>query len=102
MSSISPMATKTFAQKIHALGADYIDAPVSGDADDLGWLAAMQATSGSSHKCLIVKPSAREDNPMTATALHDLARRRGWRCMHVNSTDEQSLIRSSLTARRRE
>ena len=30
MSSISPTATKTFAQKIHALGADYIDAPVSG------------------------------------------------------------------------
>ena len=30
MSSISPMATKSFAQKINALGADYIDAPVSG------------------------------------------------------------------------
>ncbi|WP_157269634.1 2-hydroxy-3-oxopropionate reductase [Azohydromonas aeria] len=30
MSSISPMATKTFAQKINALGADYVDAPVSG------------------------------------------------------------------------
>ncbi len=30
MSSISPMATKTFAQKINAAGADYIDAPVSG------------------------------------------------------------------------
>jgi 2-hydroxy-3-oxopropionate reductase len=30
MSSISPMATKAFAQKIRALGADYIDAPVSG------------------------------------------------------------------------
>jgi 2-hydroxy-3-oxopropionate reductase len=30
MSSISPMATKTFAQKINTLGADYIDAPVSG------------------------------------------------------------------------
>ena len=30
MSSISPMATKNFAQKINALGADYIDAPVSG------------------------------------------------------------------------
>jgi 2-hydroxy-3-oxopropionate reductase len=30
MSSISPMATKAFAQKIKALGADYIDAPVSG------------------------------------------------------------------------
>jgi 2-hydroxy-3-oxopropionate reductase len=30
MSSISPMATKAFAQKINQLGADYIDAPVSG------------------------------------------------------------------------
>jgi 2-hydroxy-3-oxopropionate reductase len=30
MSSISPMATKQFAAQINALGADYIDAPVSG------------------------------------------------------------------------
>ena len=30
MSSISPMETKEFAQKITALGADYLDAPVSG------------------------------------------------------------------------
>ncbi len=30
MSSISPIATKIFAQRINALGADYIDAPVSG------------------------------------------------------------------------
>jgi 2-hydroxy-3-oxopropionate reductase len=30
MSSISPMATKAFAQKINALVADYVDAPVSG------------------------------------------------------------------------
>ena len=30
MSSISPMATKAFARKINAAGADYIDAPVSG------------------------------------------------------------------------
>jgi 2-hydroxy-3-oxopropionate reductase len=30
MSSISPIATKTFASKINDLGADYIDAPVSG------------------------------------------------------------------------
>ncbi|MBC5781556.1 2-hydroxy-3-oxopropionate reductase [Ramlibacter sp. USB13] len=30
MSSISPTATKAFAQKIQALGADYVDAPVSG------------------------------------------------------------------------
>jgi 2-hydroxy-3-oxopropionate reductase len=30
MSSISPIATKAFAQKIQALGADFLDAPVSG------------------------------------------------------------------------
>jgi 2-hydroxy-3-oxopropionate reductase len=30
MSSISPMATKAFASRINALGADYLDAPVSG------------------------------------------------------------------------
>jgi 2-hydroxy-3-oxopropionate reductase len=30
MSSISPLATKTFAQRIQALGCDYLDAPVSG------------------------------------------------------------------------
>ncbi|MDI1275445.1 2-hydroxy-3-oxopropionate reductase [Polaromonas sp.] len=30
MSSISPMDTKEFATKINALGADYLDAPVSG------------------------------------------------------------------------
>lgn len=30
MSSISPVATKDFAQRINALGCDYLDAPVSG------------------------------------------------------------------------
>ena len=30
MSSISPIETKVFAQKVRALGADYLDAPVSG------------------------------------------------------------------------
>lgn len=30
MSSISPTATKAFAQRINALGCDYLDAPVSG------------------------------------------------------------------------
>src|SRR5947209_1588240 len=30
MSSISPLATKEFAKKIEVLGADYLDAPVSG------------------------------------------------------------------------
>ncbi len=39
MSSISPIATKTFAQKINELGADYLDAPVSG-----GQVGAQNAT----------------------------------------------------------
>ena len=30
MSSISPIATKAFAKRVNALGADYVDAPVSG------------------------------------------------------------------------
>jgi 2-hydroxy-3-oxopropionate reductase len=30
LSSISPMQTKAFAERIHALGCDYMDAPVSG------------------------------------------------------------------------
>jgi 2-hydroxy-3-oxopropionate reductase len=30
LSSISPLATKEFARKVEALGADYLDAPVSG------------------------------------------------------------------------
>src|SRR6476660_4983448 len=30
MNSISPLATKEFAKKIEALGADYLDSPVSG------------------------------------------------------------------------
>ena len=30
MSSISPVATKTYARRIEALGCDYVDAPVSG------------------------------------------------------------------------
>ncbi len=39
MSSISPLATKTFAQKINALGCGYLDAPVSG-----GQVGAKNAT----------------------------------------------------------
>ncbi len=39
MSSISPIATKVFAQKINALGCDYLDAPVSG-----GQVGAQNAT----------------------------------------------------------
>jgi len=30
MSSVSPIATKAFAQRVNALGCDYLDAPVSG------------------------------------------------------------------------
>jgi 2-hydroxy-3-oxopropionate reductase len=39
MSSISPVATKDFAQRVAALGADYLDAPVSG-----GEVGAQNAT----------------------------------------------------------
>ncbi len=39
MSSISPLATKEFAQRINAKGCDYLDAPVSG-----GEVGAEQAT----------------------------------------------------------
>ncbi len=39
MSSISPIETKVFAHKINALGADYLDAPVSG-----GQVGAKNAT----------------------------------------------------------
>ena len=39
MSSISPVATKDFARRIHALKCDYLDAPVSG-----GEVGARQAT----------------------------------------------------------
>jgi 2-hydroxy-3-oxopropionate reductase len=39
MSSISPIASKEFAQKINALGCEYLDAPVSG-----GQLGAKSAT----------------------------------------------------------
>ena len=39
MSSISPLATKEFAHRIHALGCDYLDAPVSG-----GQVGAVNAT----------------------------------------------------------
>ena len=39
MSSIAPMATKDFAQRVNELGCDYLDAPVSG-----GEVGAKQAT----------------------------------------------------------
>jgi len=56
MSSISPIATKTFAQKINALGCEYLDAPVSG-----GEVGAKNATlsimvGGSDATFATVKP----------------------------------------------
>ncbi|MCS6995975.1 MAG: 2-hydroxy-3-oxopropionate reductase [Casimicrobiaceae bacterium] len=39
MSSISPLATKSFAERVRGLGGDYVDAPVSG-----GEVGARQAT----------------------------------------------------------
>lgn len=56
MSSISPIATKEFAQKINSLGCEYLDAPVSG-----GQLGAKGATltimvGGSESSFAKVKP----------------------------------------------
>lgn len=56
MSSISPIASKEFAQKINALGCEYLDAPVSG-----GQLGAKGATltimvGGSNETFAKVKP----------------------------------------------
>jgi 2-hydroxy-3-oxopropionate reductase len=56
MSSISPIATKQFAQKIKALGADYLDAPVSGG--EVGAKAASLTimVGGSDEAFAAVKP----------------------------------------------
>jgi 2-hydroxy-3-oxopropionate reductase len=56
MSSISPIATKEFAQKIKALGADYLDAPVSGG--EVGAKAASLTimVGGSEEAFAAVKP----------------------------------------------
>ncbi|SDR94360.1 2-hydroxy-3-oxopropionate reductase [Bradyrhizobium canariense] len=56
MSSISPLATKAFAKKVNALGAEYLDAPVSG-----GEVGARAATltimvGGSQATFDVVKP----------------------------------------------
>ena len=48
MSSISPMATKQFAQKINDLGCDYLDAPVSGG--EVGAKAASLTIMVGGHK----------------------------------------------------
>jgi 2-hydroxy-3-oxopropionate reductase len=50
MSSISPMATKAFAGKINELGADYVDAPVSGG--EVGAKAGtLTIMCGAEHRC---------------------------------------------------
>jgi 2,4-dienoyl-CoA reductase-like NADH-dependent reductase (Old Yellow Enzyme family) len=57
MSSISPMETKTFAEKINALGCDYLDAPVSGPG-----LAQQDGRCGATHahqSCRATRPAAR-------------------------------------------
>ena len=56
MSSISPIATKTFAQRINALNCEYLDAPVSGG--EVGAKAASLTimVGGSNEAFGIVKP----------------------------------------------
>ena len=56
MSSISPIATKEFAAKVKALGADYLDAPVSGG--EVGAKAASLTimVGGSEEAFATVKP----------------------------------------------
>ena len=56
MSSISPIATKTFAQRINALNCEYLDAPVSGG--EVGAKAASLTimVGGSKEAFGIVKP----------------------------------------------
>jgi 2-hydroxy-3-oxopropionate reductase len=56
MSSISPIATKEFAKKINALGAEYLDAPVSGG--EVGAKAASLTimVGGSEEAFATVKP----------------------------------------------
>jgi 2-hydroxy-3-oxopropionate reductase len=60
MSSISPIATKQFSQKIRELGCDYLDAPVSG-----GEVGAKQAT-------LTIMVGGTEDAFARAKPLFDL------------------------------
>jgi 2-hydroxy-3-oxopropionate reductase len=57
MSSISPIATKEFAERIRKLGADYVDAPVSGgevgakNARSPSWSAPRRKPSTRSSRC---------------------------------------------------
>jgi 2-hydroxy-3-oxopropionate reductase len=56
MSSISPIATKQFAQKIKALGADYLDAPVSGGQVGAKAASLTIMVGGSEEAFAAVKP----------------------------------------------
>src|SRR5437773_6164022 len=56
MSSISPLATKVFAQKINALGCEYLDAPVSGGEVGAKGASLTIMVGGSESAFAAVKP----------------------------------------------
>jgi 2-hydroxy-3-oxopropionate reductase len=56
MSSISPLATKVFAQKINALGCEYLDAPVSGGEVGAKGASLTIMVGGSESAFATVKP----------------------------------------------
>jgi 2-hydroxy-3-oxopropionate reductase len=56
MSSISPIATKTFAERINAAGGDYLDAPVSGGQVGAQNAALTIMVGGPQHAFDAVKP----------------------------------------------
>jgi 2-hydroxy-3-oxopropionate reductase len=56
MSSISPLATKAFAQKINALGCEYLDAPVSGGEVGAKGASLTIMVGGSESAFATVKP----------------------------------------------
>lgn len=60
MSSISPVATKTFAERIEALNCDYIDAPVSG------------GEAGAKNAALTIMVGARDEAFAKAKPLFDI------------------------------
>jgi 2-hydroxy-3-oxopropionate reductase len=56
MSSISPLATKEFASRIEALGADYLDAPVSGGEVGAKSASLTIMVGGSERAFNVIKP----------------------------------------------
>jgi 2-hydroxy-3-oxopropionate reductase len=56
MSSISPLATKEFARKVEALGADYLDAPVSGGEVDAKSASLTIMVGGPERAFNVLKP----------------------------------------------